>query len=174
LNEPLVAPAARAVHFRLDYSEPLLRRVTRRYVLRMLGLSYWVGAAVALAAAAYFLVEGDRTWYLGVALTAAILGLALPLMTYRLHLRNALATMSRLPDPAQAGFTADAAGFTIENPVGRVSLPWENLHRVLREQDAWLLLLAENQFVTVPLANASPQDLARLEGYVRDSGVSLR
>jgi hypothetical protein len=161
------------VHFRLDDSESLQRRVTRRYVFRILGPAYWVAVVVALGFATYLLFDGDRTWFLGMVLTTALVGLVLPVVAYRLHLRNALAAMARLPDPAQADFTADAGGFSIENPFGRVSLPWKQLHRVLREREAWLLLLAENQFVTVPLLNASPGDLAQLEGYVRDSGVPL-
>jgi hypothetical protein len=174
LNEAVVAADNAAVHFRLDYAESLQRRLVRRYIVRTLGPGYWIVVAVALVGATSLLLRGDRTWSLGIALSAAFAGLALPLLAYRLHLRNALATMARLPDPAHADFTANADGFSIENPVGRVSLPWKQLHRVLREQDAWLLLLAENQFVTVPLVNASPQDLARLEGYVRASGVSLK
>ena len=174
MTEPAVATDPGFVRFRQVHTEALLRRITRRYLVRMLGPGYWVAVAAALGAAIFLLVDGDRSWFLGVALTAAIFGVAMPLKAYRLHLRNALAALARLPDPASSEFAADAHGFTIENPLGRVSLPWKQLYRVLREPDAWLLLLAANQFVTVPLADASAQDLVRLEGYVRASGVPLR
>jgi hypothetical protein len=150
-----------------------VRRASRRHVLGVLGERYWVLALAAPAATVAMWMTGDRSWLLGAMLTTSLLALGLPLLAWRAHVRNGLATIARLPERS-SDFSADAHGFTIANPVGHVTLSWRELRLVRRDPEFWLLQLAENQFVTVPLANASADDLARLEGYVRDCAVPLK
>ena len=164
---------ATTVGFPLHYSEALVRRVTRRYVFDTLGPLYWFATFLVIAALVARASSGDRSWILGTLLVVASLAIAVPFAAYRAHVRNGLATLRRLPEP-RSDFQADADGFSIEHPAGRLALSWRHLHRVQRHSDYWLFLPADNQFVTVPLAQAGGDQVKRLDAIVRQAGVVVR
>lgn len=139
---------------RLHFSEPLLREAVRIFVMRSLrrglGWRFLVACAALVFCVAYLVLQGDRSWVMGV-LAAALVFPGIFLATiYLAHLRNTVGRFRQMRVP-EATLAYDEEKFTFTSDLGSATMPWSAIREVWRYPKFWLILYSPSQFSTLPL-----------------------
>ena len=134
----------------LNYTERLVEKAVRLFWLRTVGYGELVAVVVMTAVLAWRLIEGDRSWFVGVLATLVFLSIAIPLAIYFGHYRNSLGEFREMKQPI-AEFVVDEDAFTLSSDLGATTLKWCAVTEVWRFESLWLLLFSKSQFVTIPL-----------------------
>lgn len=140
----------------LTYSNALLHRSVRAFWWRATGWQMRLGVAVLGALFVATWLGGDRTWAVSVLGMGFVASLAVLVMVYVVHRGNGLAKLRDMGAPT-AAFTADEAGMRFVSGAGDSRLPWSMVQELWQFDGFWLLLFSKAQFVTLPLADLSPE-----------------
>ena len=156
----------------LRYTEQLVALAVRLYWRRTVGLGLLVAVVLMIAFLIWLLIEGDRSWVVGLVAAVVLLGVLMPVAVYVVHYRNSMGKFREMSQPV-AELMADENGITISSDRGSSSLKWESVKEVWRFEALWLLLFSKAQFVTLPLADLpSPMQEFILE-RVKTSGGKI-
>lgn len=136
----------------LRYTETLITQAVRLYWRRTVGLGFLVAVVLMFAFLIWLLVEGDRSWIIGLVAAVVLLGVIMPVAVYVAHYRNSIGKFREMSQPV-AELVADQNGLTMSSDRGSSSLKWELVKEVWRYDTLWLLLFSKAQFVTLPLAD---------------------
>ena len=156
----------------LKYSEPLVRRAVLSYWRRSLGWGILGAVAFTNAMFIWRIVEGDRSWFVGLLAAFGLFGIVMPVAVYLAHYRNSLGKFREMKNP-EATFVADEASFTLTSDVGSSTLRWSSIVEVWRFDTFWLLLFSKAQFATVPLQDVPEQMLSYILERVRGAGGKI-
>ena len=149
--------------FTVHYRDEDLRVAVRTYVLQAVfsRRQALTRAAIGLllGCVAFLFVTGDRSWSFGL-LVGLCLALAVFTATaYVVHLSGMRAKVGRMAQP-QAKVTFAADSVTIEADSGATTLPWRAFRDIWDCGTCWLLMLAPNQFLTLPKRDVPAAALA--------------
>jgi hypothetical protein len=150
----------------LTYTEPLIRRAVLRFWWRTTGWGFMLPIIACLAWLAVLLWTGDRSWQVGVLGTVLTMAFALAATLYVVHWRNSLAKLRALGEPSATLVTTDTT-LTMSSSAGSTTLPWSAIQEVWQFPECWLLLFSKAQFVTLPLADVTPEARAFILQRVR-------
>ncbi len=156
----------------LNYSTELLHRAVRAYWWRATGWTMRLGILVLGGLFVTALVRGDRSWLSGVLGLAFVVATWLTVYIYFVHRSNSLAKLRNMGAPS-ALFTASEATFSFVSGAGSSTLPWSSVVEVWRFDGFWLLLFSKAHFVTLPLADLSPELQAFVLERVRAAGAAV-
>jgi hypothetical protein len=152
------------------YSEPVLRRAVRTFMMRRLikGLGPLGLAALALLlmGEVALIAAGDRSWSIGLfggVLLFVVLWIA---AVWQAHLRNTIGALRRMRAP-EASFTLHETDLTIRSDRGAATIPWSAIEEVWELPRCWLFFTAPNQFFTLPTDGLSQEMLAFIRSKVR-------
>jgi len=157
---------------KLHYSEALVLRAVRSFMLRFIGWRYVAALAVLLASTFYLFATGERSWFIGVFGSALALGLVLPFAVFIAHWRAALVRLRRL-GKAEAIFEPKEDGFRATSDVGTMNLPWSEIKAVWHFPEFWLLFFSQSEFITLPLADANNEVREFILARVRSHGIKV-
>lgn len=157
---------------KLHYSEALIRRAVRSFMLRFVGWRYVAALTVTLFSTIYLFAIGDRSWFIGVAGSALALGLVVPVIVFFAHQRAALIRLRRLRK-AEAIFEPNEHGFRATSDVGTMSLPWSEITAVWCFPNFWLLFFSTSEFITLPLADLNSEAREFILAQVRSHGIKV-
>jgi hypothetical protein len=155
--------------FSVRYEEAVLKAAVRKYVLRAAFLehTWWSVLAISgvLGCALLLFAFHDRTF--GTGLFAGLIAAVALLFVFTgwAHWRGMRAKLRRMREP-KATFRLSDDDVAIEVDSGSSRLPWTTIKAIWRFDRVWLLMLASNQFVTLPLQGAPPDALAFLDSKV--------
>jgi hypothetical protein len=136
----------------LHYSEVFLRRVLRAFWWRKTGLSFFGAVAMLVTSLGYFVLHGDRSWWVGVLGAMLVFVLGVSITVYIAHRRGTLSRFRRMRTPS-ATFEFDDERFRLTSDVGTSELAWSTVTEIWQFTDFWLLFFSPAQFVTLPLAD---------------------
>jgi hypothetical protein len=155
--------------FPVRYDENLIRTAATGFVTRALlresPLKTYLPLALILVACVALAVMGDAET--GVELLVAllvILGIFV-LSGWRMHLRMLREKLEAMKGRWPMARLRDD-GILIDGPGPASLLEWPAIKEVWRLEGVWLLILATNHFVALPLAGAPKEALAFLEARV--------
>jgi len=163
----------RAVQVR--YNEATLRKAVRTFVWRRFVLEQklmWAAAGVMLLLCVWLLVRRDRSWLVMVTGAAALLPLLLVLVGWCAHLYAKLHSFRSMPEP-EAEFAFDAQGYRATSGLGEMGLPWSSVTEAWARPDFWMLIIASNQFVTLPTQNVPAETFDRLRSWLGAKVIDL-
>ncbi len=155
--------AERRIEIRTD--EAILRDAVRIYTWRRAIVAEKVMWAVAIAMAALlvWLVSQGRSDWLVWVLCAVLLALpAMVLLGWFVLLRQKLRQLRAMPS-GTAVLLLGMDGMTITSEAGTSTVPWASITECWQRPGYWMIFLARNQFLTLPLAGIAPDDLAALQ-----------
>jgi len=136
----------------LRYTESLIVQAVRHYWRKTIGPGLLFAVPLMVAFLAWRLMDGDRSWIVGLAIAVILLGILMPVAVYVAHYRSSLGKFRAMANPV-AEFVAGDETFGITSELGSTSLKWEAVVEVWRFESLWLLLFSKSQFVTLPLAD---------------------
>lgn len=150
----------------VHYSERMLKMAVRTFVWRRLKqeLDWKLMLALAVVSGTFSatLWYGDRSWVVGLLGMLLLFVFLMPLLVYRAHMKNTLGRFRAMRNP-QATYIFCEPDFFVESDSGLSRLPWSAIIGLWKLPDCWLLLLAHNQFITLPTAHIAKEILE----YVR-------
>lgn len=135
----------------LEYTVPLLREAVRGFWRRSVGAGLFIAIAICAGMLIFLLMQGDRSWVVGVIAAVLAFGAMLAAAVYVVHFRNSLQKFRDMGSP-QAIFKASEHSFTVISAAGTSTLPWSSVKEVWKFKNCWLLLFSKAQFMTLPLA----------------------
>ena len=155
--------------FSVRYEEAVLKAAVRRYVVRaaLLEHTWWSVLAIfgVIGCALLLLTLHDPTF--GTGLFAGLIASIALLIVFAgwAHWRGMRAKLRRMREP-KATFRLSDDDVAIEVDTGSSRLPWATIKAIWRFDRVWLLMIASNQFITLPLKDAPPEALAFLDSKV--------
>lgn len=157
----------------LTYNMPLLRQAVRGFWWRVVGFRF-IAAQVLIAAGLIMLLHrGDTSWLMGVLASVFVFGILFMIALYMVHYRNALYKLKAMGKP-QAMLDVSEASMSFSSGAGDATLPWSAVTEVWQLKGCWLLMLSKSQFVTLPLADMTPDAAAFILARIQASGGKVR
>jgi membrane associated rhomboid family serine protease len=153
----------------VNYTEALIRRITRRFVNRFLGLSFYLALGILGASALFFVIQGNTGWIVGLAGAVFGMGVAIVVLLHTVPIRSAVAILRRMPSQSTT-FVFDDDGISIRNETGAGVGKWWVIKKVWKFPEAWLLFHAKNVYWTLPIAMVSEEMKAFIESKVKEGG----
>jgi hypothetical protein len=151
--------------YQVAYTEPMLRRAVRLFVWRAaIRRRRWLWlAAIALIgiSLAWGWWSGEPSWVFGANLAAIAFVPLFFLLLWRAHFVNTVGRFRSMASPSAEVIFRDQ-DLTISSELGSSTLPWTPFIDVWETPEFWMLFLAPNQFITLPIANLSEEALAFL------------
>lgn len=156
----------------LHYSEELIRRATWRTIFRFLGPWFFAALAFLAVFIGFELSVGNQNWLLGVAGTAFLFAVFVPLLIFRMHARAALEKLSLMGDGlAQIDFSAGQ--LHLNSALGVSVIPLSRISAVWCYSDYWVFLSGRSILMTLPLRGLSEGVISDWLGQLRDAGAKI-
>jgi hypothetical protein len=160
------------MQFTIHYDEAVLRRAVdtffRRRFVQGMGFPGLAAFALCCAIVLTLLLRGDRSWLVGVmgAVLVVFVGGFLALWgMHRAQMSRKLAAIHS----RQAEVVLDAETITVRAESGSTSLPWNGFTEVWKLPDCWLLFLAPNSHITLPLRGVPQEALDFIDAHLPES-----
>lgn len=144
-------------------------QAVRCYWRRTMNLGLLLAVAIMFALLVWLLLQGDRSWLVGMVASVVVLGLAMPGVVYLVHYKNSISKFRDMAQPI-ATFVAEDDSFTLSSDRGTTTLKWDTVVELWRFEAFWLLLFSKAQFVTVPLEGMPQQMQSYVLDRVRSAG----
>lgn len=156
----------------LTYSKPLLRKAVHGFWWRVVGIRFFVALALVAVALIMLVLGGDTSWLVGVLASVLAFGFIFIVALYVIHYRNTIYKFKAMGNP-QATLDASEIYLSLSSGAGTAMLPWSAVTEVWQFKSCWLLLLSKSQFVTLPLADMTPEVAAFILSRVQASGGKI-
>jgi hypothetical protein len=155
--------------FTVEYEEALMKAAARAFVLRGLFHGSRVLSTLAVLAillsCVFFAVQGKLDFGAGLLFGAIGVLVFVAVLAWWLHWRLMRSKLQRMMDQ-RAIFRLSDESLTVEADSGAVKFPWRVIKDIWPSERFWLLMLAPDQFVTLPLHGVSTDALAFLKSKV--------
>jgi uncharacterized membrane protein YqjE len=160
------------MQFTIHYDEAVLRRAVdtffRRRFVQGMGLLGLAAFALCTAVVVTLLVRGDRSWFVGVMGAVLVLFVGGFLALWRMHRAQMSRKLEAIPS-RRAEVALDAETITVRAESGSTSLPWSSFSEVWKLPDCWLLFLAPNSHITLPLRGVPQEALDFIDAHLPES-----
>ena len=153
----------------LNYSKPLLREAVLGFWWRLVGLRFMAALVMVAGSLTMLVLRGDTSWVMGVLASVFMLGIAVIVALYVVHYRNALRKLKAMGHP-QAMLEASEAHLWLSSGAGTATLPWTAVTEIWQFKSCWLLLFSKAQFITLPLADMTPETATFIVARVQAVG----
>jgi hypothetical protein len=156
----------------LRYSEQMVAQAVRLYWRRTIGVGLLVAVALMIVFLAWRLIDGDRSWLVGLVAALVLLGVFMPVAVYVTHYRASMRIFRKTSRPT-AQLVAEQDAITISSDRGSSALKWELVKEIWRFETMWLMLFSKAQFVILPLADLPEPMQAFILERVETSGGKI-
>jgi len=129
----------------------MVKTVVRRFILRLLGVGYFIALLVIALVLAYLAINRINELTTGAIAVVFLLGVFFPPVLWWKMESNGLSRLRRMSTP-QVRFVFDDKGVTANSELGAGTVGWKSIEKIWEFPEAWLLFVGKQQYVTVPLA----------------------
>lgn len=140
----------------LNYNESLLRQAVWGFWWRVTGFRFLIALVLVAAGLIVSIHDGDTSWFTGALGSVFVLGIFFLVALYVVHYRNAVQKLRSMGSP-QATLEASDHSLSMSSGAGRATIPWSAITEVWQLKTCWLLLFSKAQFITLPLADLTPE-----------------
>ncbi|MFT4181634.1 MAG: YcxB family protein [Rhizobium sp.] len=144
----------------VTYSEEILRDAVRTYVWRQ-GVvrqkALWAAEAVLIALLIWLPLRGEQGWLFGAVSVVVLLPPCLIIAMWIAHHRNTVGKFRKMPS-RRGNFTFLDDGLEIASELGSAKIPWSSITEIWERPAYWMIFMAPNQFMTLPLQTVSGDD----------------
>lgn len=136
----------------VQYSRDLIKQAVWKFWVRSIGLSGFVGFFVVCVGFLYFLLSGDRSWFVGFLGAVVLIAAGIGIVSYFIYLNRSMEKFKRMDEPtAKFRFTDDLIG--IESNIGWTEVSWKMIEKIWKYPSVWLVFIAKQGYITLPTAN---------------------
>jgi hypothetical protein len=156
----------------LHYDQHLLRQAVLRFWWRVVGIRLVIAMVVMAAGLAWLVSHGDRSWFVGVIATVLALAVTVIVAIYFVHYRSAMRRFKNMGEP-EGTLTVSETSLTISTGAGSSTIPWTAVTELWQFPAFWLMFFSKSQFVTLPLADFTPETKAFVLEHLQATGVRI-
>ncbi|MBI3546090.1 MAG: YcxB family protein [Gammaproteobacteria bacterium] len=156
----------------LKYSESFIKRAVRSYWWKTIGPIFPVVTSLLAAFVIYQVIDGDRSWFVGVLGATVIIAIAVMAASYFVHLSRSLSRLRRMKDPV-AILELEEKKFRVVSDVGASEMQWSLIKEIWRFEHAWLLLFSGGEFMTLPTEGLSEQSREFITERAKANGAKI-
>jgi hypothetical protein len=156
----------------LKYSEQFIKEAVRSYWWRTIGPLFPAVSLLLAAIVIYRTINGDWSWFIGVLGAVVIIGAAVMIASYFVHLNRSLARLRRMTTP-EATLELGEERFRVISDVGASEIQWSLIKQVWRFEHAWILLFSGNEFMTLPIDGVSKQSKEFITERAKANGAKI-
>lgn len=142
------------------YSEEILRDAVRTYVWRQ-GVvrrkALWAAEAVLIALLVWLPLRSDQGWLFGAVSVVVLLPPCLIIAMWIAHHRNTVGKLRKMPSRRGTFIFLDD-GLEVASELGSAKIPWSGITEIWERPAYWMIFMAPNQFITLPLQTVSGDD----------------
>lgn len=132
-----------------EYTEALVKTVTRHFIHKFLGWDYLAVWVVMLAAFIVLLSLEPQGWLVGALGMLIILSAGVAVVVWVTFHCRALGTVRKMTNPVST-FTFDDDGIAVSSDLSTGTLKWLAIQKVWCFPEAWLLFVAKGVYSTLP------------------------
>ena len=144
----------------VTYTEAIVRDAVRTFVWRR-GIAgqklLWALEAAMTASLISMLWNDERGWVFAVVCIAVLLPPGLIVAMWIAHYRNTVGKFRKM-STRRAEFSFDDDGFEFVSELGSGRIPWTTFTEIWERPAYWMIFMAPNQFLTLPIETVSPID----------------
>lgn len=156
----------------LKYSEQYVRDAVRLYWRRTIGLVYPVVSLLLAVFVIYQVMNGERSWFVGVVGAVAAISIAVIIAVYFVNLSRSLGRFRRMKDPV-ATLELGQERFKIVSDVGTSEISWALIKQLLCFEHIWLVLFSSSEYITLPVDDLSEQEKQFIIDQMKENGVKI-
>jgi hypothetical protein len=151
---------------RLEYSKPLIKKAIQFYWWRHVGPVFIVVTIAMIIFFIYRILNGDRTWLVGLVGAVIFIAVSVMIASYFVHLTRSLAKLRVMGKP-EAVLELESSKFRISSGAGSSEMEWSLINQAWCFDGVWLLFFSGGEFMTLPTNNISKENkefiLSKLE-----------
>ncbi len=140
----------------LTYSEPFVKEAVRSYWLKTVGYLFPVVSLLLATFVIYRVINGDRSWFIGVIGAVVVIGCGIMVASYFVQLNISLARLRRMKIP-KATLELGEEQFKVVSDAGATEIKWSLIKQIWCFEHTWLLLFSGHEFITLPTDGLSEQ-----------------
>ena len=156
----------------LRFDEATCRAAVARYWQGQFGwrtiIELSIGAVILIVAATY-----SKGWLTGALGAVVFMYAALSLYAY-VYQRKRILDLYRMMNDPEVRWTLNENSLATKSSVGYSEMPWSSITELWKFSDLWLLFLARNAFITLPLNGVSDDAKAFLESKIASPQGKVR
>jgi len=156
----------------LHYSETLMRRAVMAFWFRITGWRFFVAGIISIFSLIYLLLNGNRSWEVGVMGTVVAFAIVISITVYVVHYRSAINRFRRMRIP-EGTFESGDETFRITSDVGSTELSWKTIREVWRFPDFWLVFFSPALFITLPTADLDDEAREFIASQIKSHGGKI-
>lgn len=137
-----------------EYSPELIKTVSRRFVLRFLGVGYFIALAVLIIFVGYLTLNKMNDWITGALSVVLAFGIVVPFALWWKTERTGLARLKQMDKPT-VKFEFNDKGITADSELGKATVGWKSVEKIWEFPNAWLLFVGKQQYNTIPTSALS-------------------
>jgi uncharacterized membrane protein (DUF485 family) len=158
--------------YTLKFSRGQFLRTVRSFILRKLGLAYFIALILLLAYFVFKLHSGDRSWVVGILGSIVCFGIIIPIAAMVGHIRIGLRKLAEMPD-ATATMTITDNGLVVRSGSGSSDIPWKAITEVWQYPQYWLLLSGGHYLMTIPLTAINDGERNTIRELFKKANVKI-
>ena len=120
----------------------------------------------------YRALDGDRSWFIGVIGAIVVIGFAVMVVSYFVHLSRSLGRLRRMKIP-EATLELSEESFKVTSDVGASEMQWSIGKQIWCFEHAWLLFFAGSDFMTLPTDGLSDEAKAFISVRAKANGAKI-
>lgn len=156
----------------LEYSKLLITRAIKSYWWRQVGPLFLVTTIFMSAFLIYRVLEGDRSWLVGLVGAVVFMAIAIMTATYFVHLRRSLTKLENMGLPI-ATLELGEEQFHVSSNIGRSEILWSQITQVWRFNEVWLIFFSAGEFMTLPISSISEENKEFIINKVSHTGAKV-
>lgn len=156
----------------LRYNRELVRSGILTFFWRKLGARFFIAWVVMAAILGYFIVGGDRSWFVGSMATILVGLIALLAAVLMVQYRRSMARLRKMEPPHVTLALADD-GFTLSSNLGSSTLRWPSITEVWVLPRYWMLFFSPGQYIMLPAGDVPADQLEFIRQHVRVAGGKI-
>lgn len=157
---------------KLRYSESLIREAVRSYWIKHVGLGFPVATLLLSLILVFQIIEGDRTWVIGVLGSVVFMAFVIMVASYYVHLHRSLKRFKMMKSP-DATLELDAEKFRVKSDMGSSEFQWALISQVWRLEKVWLLFFSAGEFMTLPIEGMSAESKSFIISKLEANGAKI-
>ena len=150
------------------YTEAIVRDAVRTFVWRrgILGQKrLWAAELLDLCLLAWVVWEGDDIWLTCFVGAVAVLPPCLIVSIWIAHHSNTVGKFHRMRNKV-AKFAIGDDVIAVSSDLGAAQIPWSTISEIWERPSYWMLFIAQNQFMTLPIETVPVADRDYLRSRV--------
>jgi len=130
------------------YSRKMIGKVTFQYLIKAMGLSFYIAMLLSTAIALYLFLTGNRTLLLAIFSAVSVFGILIFLRMYSHYFSGANREFKKIEGDS-TWLTIRENGISLNNESD--SLKWKDLFKVWKNKDAYLFFTTKDSFIICPI-----------------------